>query len=175
MPLLSLPFDVHEEILRCLDIRDILVCCRVCKLFRDVVAVSLPTRFAIALMKHGMRDGLNRSETLAKKLDMLEQYRIAWDNLAWKEAFHVKLPLPCHHVYHDDGYILVVSSETSAVRVMRIPSPLRGVSHVEYTWSAPLGFTEGDGTVVMDSRHDLVVFLKPNNTVNNNAYVLLLF
>lgn len=162
--LLSLPYDILEKLLLSVDFCTVLVCSRVCKSLQNVVATSLPIRYAIALAARGMRDGSNRSISLAERLEMLERYELAWRELAWKESLRIELPDPCRHVYQADGYLLFIEPVHSAVRAIRLPSPLRGVSYAEYKWAAPVGFLQGHvGTVLMDPRHDLVAFLKPEN------------
>ncbi|KZV67717.1 hypothetical protein PENSPDRAFT_754692 [Peniophora sp. CONT] len=161
MPLLSLPYDILEKLLCCLNARDVLVCGRVCKSIHDVVTTSLPVRYKIALAARGMRDGRDRSASLVEKIEKLERYELAWRELAWKESLRLELPVPCRHVYKADGYFLIVNPAAQSVSVIRLPSPLRGVSYQEYNWDAPLGFFRGEGTVLMDLGNDLVTFLKP--------------
>lgn len=159
MPFLSLPFDIHEKFLCCMGVRDVLVCSRVCKTLRNVVGTSLPLRYTIALAARGMCDGTNTSVSLAERLEKLERYELAWRELAWKESLRFELPALCRHVYQADGYLLIVNSEATSVRVARLPSPLRGAPYVEYNWSAPLGLLERRGTVLMDPSQDLVAFV----------------
>ncbi|KZV63527.1 hypothetical protein PENSPDRAFT_757906 [Peniophora sp. CONT] len=162
MPLLSLPYDILEKLLCCLNARDVLVCGRVCKFLHDVITTSLPIRYTIALAACGMRDGLNHFENLAERVEKLERYELAWRELAWKESLRIELPIPCRHVYLADGYLLSIDSATSSVKLIRLPSPLRGSTYQEYNWDSPSEFLQGDGTVLMDPGHDLVAFLKPS-------------
>ncbi|VDB88690.1 unnamed protein product [Peniophora sp. CBMAI 1063] len=164
MHFIDLPFDILERILCCLDVRDVLVCSSVCKLLQQTINESLPLRYAIALAERGMTDGTDSFASLAERLENLERYELAWRELRWQETLRFDLPAPSRYVYQEDGYLLIVDPAMCTVKVVRLPSPLRGVPQAEHNWSAPPAFLEGDGTVLIDVRLDLVVFLNHQNT-----------
>ena len=166
MNLVNIPFDVLENILCNVDARTVLACNRTCKHLRHTVAASLTLQYIIALAARGLRDGPNKSLGLSEKLEKLNQYELAWRRLSWKESLRFELPSNAgsRHVYQADGYLMIVHPPDSRAQVIRLPSPLRGVSREDYSWLAPEDFYEWEGFALMDPHHDLVAFLRATSS-----------
>lgn len=75
----------------------------------------------------------------------------------------MELPAPTRHVYHADGYVLIWSVNDYLVHVVRLPSPLRGVTLATYEWEwVPSDSANIDLetiTVCLDVERDVAMFL----------------
>ena len=169
MLLLDLPSDILELICGELDAYSAVACAQASKVLHHIVATSLLVRYTIALAMRGMRAGKKESISIAERLEMLKRYEEAWFQDSREESFRITLPEPMPlidrgnlHVHHADGYLLTWLVETGQVHVVRLPSPLRGISLEEYRWqfALPPNPDRFQTVVLLDPQKDLVMFVE---------------
>ncbi|KZV66606.1 hypothetical protein PENSPDRAFT_688813 [Peniophora sp. CONT] len=171
MLLVDLPSDILELICGELDAHSAVACGRVCKRLHHIITTSLPVRYTIALAMRGMRPGNNESIDIGERLKLLERYEAAWLEGHWKKSFRITLPEPMafvnhpagkFHVHHADGYLLTWDLATGQVHVVRLPSPLRGITLEEHHWqfTSPPDPHRLRTEVLLDAQNDTVVFVE---------------
>ncbi|VDB90011.1 unnamed protein product [Peniophora sp. CBMAI 1063] len=169
MLLPDLPYDILELVFHQLDARSATVCGELCRKFRAFITTSLPVQYKIALARRGMSAGRNESIDLAERLAKVEQYERAWREASWEESFALSLLPPRDNckILRSQGYMLLWTARTSTVRLIRLPSPLCGITSEEHVWCLPSNVSrhrddEGNPTnlyPLMDVDSDLIIFV----------------
>lgn len=168
MLLVDLPFDILESVLSNLDAYSAVACGLVCRLLHRVITSSLPIQYNIELAMRGMRAGNNESISLAERLEKLERYEVAWREGSWKESFRIDLRVPMrpNHICCADGHLVTWDPENGQVHVVRLPSPLRGISLAEYRWEFALAGVDRRYTrVMLDKRSNIIMFVRVTREV----------
>ena len=123
-PLLSLPSEVLIEILSYLRPRDIAACQRSCRQLNDTVSHSQLLRYLIRVGRAGLHDPLLPGYTIPQRIEALEKWEAAWNNLEMIESScHIKHTVPCEISslrcrIHDD-FLIMTRIQNPRVRIRR--------------------------------------------------------
>jgi len=116
-PLLSLPDEVLVEIFSYLGPRDIAACQRSCRQLNDTIIHSQLLQYLIRVGRSGLHDPLLPVYTISRRIEALENWEAAWNDIKTKSSDHVKYKIACPFEFgydctsrmHDDFLIVTKS------------------------------------------------------------------
>ena len=116
---------------------------------------STTLRYVVALAAVGQQDGSSSHLGTAERLQVLTEFRDAWEELKWTE--HTCVPTQDGEAWELYGGVFAECSEDQETLFFRqLPSRLRGIEARE--WRLDVGFHVCDFT--MDPSQDLLVALQ---------------
>ena len=116
---------------------------------------STTLRYVVALAAVGQQDGSSSHLGTAERLQVLTEFRDAWEELKWTE--HTCVPTQDGEAWELYGGVFAECSEDRETLFFRqLPSRLRGIEARE--WRLDVGFHVCDFT--MDPSQDLLVALQ---------------
>ncbi|KAI0682113.1 hypothetical protein C8T65DRAFT_301266 [Cerioporus squamosus] len=121
--LVQLPQELLVELLKHLELLDLLRCKAVCSILRDVTNDSLELQYRIELAADGLVDGVGCNLSTAERLARLLELRARWHYLDWTDVKPIRAPAMCQ------AYELVDGVFASSMGI-----GLSGSRHLSLTW-----------------------------------------
>ncbi|RPD53899.1 hypothetical protein L226DRAFT_469953 [Lentinus tigrinus ALCF2SS1-7] len=121
--LLDLPRELLVDILKYLDLRDLLRCNTVCPALREVIKESFELQYQIELVADGLVDGTRCTLSTSERLARLLELRARWRYLDWTGVKHISAPAMCQAYELVDG-----------VFASSMGNGLSGSRHLALTW-----------------------------------------
>ncbi|KAI0755585.1 hypothetical protein C8Q74DRAFT_1373368 [Fomes fomentarius] len=131
--MLRLPEELAIEILRHLDLKDLLQCTAVCGRLRDTIANSVDLQYKIELAADGLTDGIRCSLSTAERLARLLELRARWRYLDWAQVAPISVPAVCQAHDMVDGVYAVSKYDDGSAHSR----------HFSLTWLPALGGEPG--------------------------------
>ena len=94
-PLLTLPDELIVELFSYLHPRDIAACQRSCRQLNDTIIRSQRLQYHIRLGRSGLYDPQFPSHTVSQRIDALEKWETAWNDVETKSLSQVKYKVAC--------------------------------------------------------------------------------
>ena len=117
-PLLTLPDELIVELFSYLHPRDIAACQRSCRQLNDTIIHSRLLQYLIHVGRSGLHDPLFPIYTISQRIEALEKWETAWNDVETKSSSQVKYKVACPFKcrfdstsrIHDDFLIVTKSS-----------------------------------------------------------------
>ena len=94
-PLLTLPDELLVELFSYLHPRDIAACQRSCRQLNDTIIHSQRLQNLIRVERSGLYDPQFSTHTVSQRIDALEKWETAWNNVETKSFSQVKYKVAC--------------------------------------------------------------------------------
>ncbi|KAF8198205.1 hypothetical protein K438DRAFT_1824018 [Mycena galopus ATCC 62051] len=154
----SLPVEILLGIFYFLDVKAVLRCCSVCRLWQETVESSVELKYIIELWADGLVPSYRNSLSPVEKLDQLHKWRRAWQSLDWtsQSVFQIG-PNPRAYELVGGVFAQHITWPESDFTAIRLPT---AETRAQISSQKSIGVESLD--FAMDPTQDLVVFLHQN-------------